>query len=219
MTKQDLVIDYLYKLFKDKKVTEGDLIPSENSLMIKLNLSRNTVRSALRKLVESSILIPIMGKGYIYNNAKSMELKSYSNKYVGEYSSLFIKERYINKYEPDLKVHGYVEIIKVRYKNNEPFILTYQRISKETRNILKGDYKKSLYSSFEKTGIKVLFARKSIEYVDTPKEVKYFMSRSTNESILLKSKTTIKNNIIIESSHNYYYPKEFEWEWIEKNFK
>lgn len=48
----------------------GDLIPSENELKEKYNVSRMTVRQALNNLVNEGLLFRHQGKGTFVSNAK-----------------------------------------------------------------------------------------------------------------------------------------------------
>lgn len=221
MTKQEKVIEYINKLKDNNKITQGSFIPSEHYLMLKLGYSRNTIRSALLKLVEVNILIPIKGKGYRYNFDFAPILRDFKKEYGAHSNTIFIKKRYVDEYENILKEYGYWELIKTRYnEKNEPFILTYQRISKTIMNKLnEDDYQVSLYKALKKKHFKISFAEKQIEYVNTPKEVKFFLPELQNHSLLLTSITKDKNNVILEVSHNYYYPDKFKWKWIEKSYE
>lgn len=216
MTKIEQVIKIIKQLDQSKNV----FIPSENSLVNKTGFSRSTVRAALSRLVGLGVLIPVQGKGYIFNEKSSPLLRSYKNQYGEGYESYFIKRRFISERHPILPGKEYYQLIKVRYKNNEPFILAYQNVPADI--YLRLDEKiaeKSLFDALKKAGETISYANKTIKYLSTPTEVTYLMPRMGEKCLLLESVTYNKYNRIIEVSSNYYYPDEFTWSWTEKSFK
>ena len=217
MTKQDKVLEYISSLAESNEIQNGKFIPSENSLMIRLGFSRNTVRNALKKMVEGSVLIPVQGKGYVYNASHSPSLRSFREEYGDNSSTIFLKRRYVEEWEPTIKEYGYWEIIKVRYLDNNPFIIAYQRLSDYTMDKID-DYEESLYGAIIKSGFKIAYAKKKVEFIDTPKEARMLNPSLSDKSILLKSSTYDVFNRVIEVSLNYYKPETFNWEWIEKKF-
>ncbi|NCB93128.1 MAG: FadR family transcriptional regulator [Clostridia bacterium] len=70
------VIDYIKQLAKEQKIVFGGKIPSERELMETLELSRNSVREALRSLENMGIIESRHGKGNFLVNHMGRSLSS-----------------------------------------------------------------------------------------------------------------------------------------------
>ncbi len=56
------IYDIIYQLIQDEKLKEGDSLPGENILAEYWNVSRSTVRMAVRKLEEDGYIYKMQGK-------------------------------------------------------------------------------------------------------------------------------------------------------------
>ena len=59
------VISQISKMILEGKIGKGDLLPSESALCAQFNVSRTTIRAALRVLSDRKIIKTIQGKGSI----------------------------------------------------------------------------------------------------------------------------------------------------------
>lgn len=59
------VISQISKMILEGKIKKGDLLPSENALCAQFNVSRTTIRAALRVLSDRKIITTVRGKGSI----------------------------------------------------------------------------------------------------------------------------------------------------------
>ena len=56
------IYDIIYQLIQEEKLKEGDTLPGENILADYWNVSRSTVRMAVRKLEEDGYIYKMQGK-------------------------------------------------------------------------------------------------------------------------------------------------------------
>ena len=62
-SKHELIIKDIKSAINSGEYNPSDKIPSENQLATKYNVSRQTVRKALGKLIEEGYLYPVHGSG------------------------------------------------------------------------------------------------------------------------------------------------------------
>ena len=142
----------------------GDLIPSENELKEKYNVSRMTVRQALNNLVNEGLLFRHQGKGTFVSNAKIEKsiqgIRSFTeemeatNRKVSSKVITFkeIKANQIIAEKLFLKKGDLIYYIeRIRYGNNVPVLFEILHIPKNIfPNITKKDLEGSFYKYLEK---------------------------------------------------------------------
>lgn len=71
MPKYYQIKEYLLKYFQEMNIKENEKIPSENVLLKKFKVSRNTVRQAIDVLEKKGLVYKIQGKGTFFKNNKT----------------------------------------------------------------------------------------------------------------------------------------------------
>lgn len=67
------IYDIIYELIREKKLKAGDILPGENILASHWNVSRSTVRMAIRKLAEDGYIYKMRGKNTTVTGAAEGE--------------------------------------------------------------------------------------------------------------------------------------------------
>ncbi len=62
----EMIIEYI----NHEKLKQGDKLPSENELISRLNISRNTIRLAVERLVNMDIAVKVKGRGTFLKESK-----------------------------------------------------------------------------------------------------------------------------------------------------
>lgn len=76
------IYDYYKSKILNKKLTEGDTLPSEREMTAIFNVSRSTVRQALKKLEEDSFIYRLPGSGsFVSHKTLKQELSSFYSFY------------------------------------------------------------------------------------------------------------------------------------------
>jgi GntR family transcriptional regulator of bglA len=70
MKKYEFISQDLYQRIKKKEFIENKKIPTEDQLIAEYEVSRNTIRNAIKELVKLGILYPVQGSGMFIKEAK-----------------------------------------------------------------------------------------------------------------------------------------------------
>lgn len=169
--------DILHERIVSGTYETGNKIPSENQLAQEFQVTRSTIRNAIKELKNDGYLHSIKGKGILVNPPKIEQslLKFYSfgrdiSKISNDSSSKIIHIRKIPGSEDLLeklkKKDPVYEMIRVRYLNEVPLILESSYIPESFANdLLSYDLENnSLYDILEKiNATKITHAVESLE--------------------------------------------------------
>lgn len=196
--------------------TPGDKIPSENQLMDRFGVSRNTAKKAIEELVQEGILYRIQGKGTFVAKPK------FQQSLMGFYSfSKVLKEKGLNpkdiilkleEVKPTAKVREalqlgedekVIEMKRLRCANDEPYILESSFIPKNVvsdMEKLKKVGEISLYDLFaQEFNIIVTRAKEAFEPVlIRQEESEYLQTEKGRPALLLERTAYDANGVIVE---------------------
>lgn len=141
----------------EKKYATGGLLPSENTLCAKYDVTRTTVRRALALLMQENLITSIPGKGYVINspnrNRFSMQFDELSCMKAKGVKSKLIS---VNIIEPDFDL-----MLKLRLMNKKK-IVNIKRLFADNSGAVGFDEKFIIYY----TGIPIV--EKEIHYMTFP---------------------------------------------------
>lgn len=189
----------------------GDKIPSENQLMDRFGVSRNTAKKAIEELVQEGILYRIQGKGTFVAKPKLQQ------SLMGFYSfSKVLKEKGLNPKDVILKIEevkptakirealqlgedeNAIEMKRLRCANNEPYILESSFIPKNlipNMDQLKKVGDISLYDLFaQEFNIVVTRAKEAFEPVLIRSEESEYLQTEEGLPALLLERTAYDVN-------------------------
>lgn len=193
---REYVIDFIKKSDKDLNDT---IIPSETFISRKFDVSRETVRGALIKLVYSGIISPVKGKGYVassdiinfnYNfNTDISELKTQVE--------LIPNKSYFNSIE---KTFTYTKKYK---KGNTTVAWSLCAVNKEiVYNISKAEVKKGLINFLIKNNYDLFKIEKVVEFYDIGDENSPFYKTLKDFKIKLLGRVPISFTRLYDKQNN-----------------
>ncbi len=161
----------------EKKYATGGLLPSENTLCAKYDVTRTTVRRALALLLQENLITSIPGKGYVINspnrNRFSMQFDELSCMRAKGVKSKLIS---VNIIEPDFDL-----MLKLRLMTKKK-IVNIKRLFADNAGAVGFDEKFIIYY----TGIPIV--EKEIHYMTFPNIFANKTSvRELSEEIVLKA--------------------------------
>ncbi|WP_025724510.1 GntR family transcriptional regulator [Acholeplasma granularum] len=197
----------------------GDLVPSENELKDKYNVSRMTVRQALNNLVNEGYLYRHKGKGTFISERKIEKnihgVRSFteemaamnrkvSNKIL-KFEKILVPNTIADKLFLSKKDEVY-HIERVRYGDETPVLYEQLYIPvKLFKTIEESDLKHSFYEYVEKQmGFQISHCLQSIEAIKTPEEIHNILAVKENDPTLL-----IVRNTFLSNGRPFEYVKSF----------
>ncbi len=112
MTKYELIIKNIKRAINDGSYREGGKIPSENSLALEYSVSRQTVRKALKQLIDEGYLYAVHGSGTFVAKRIVKRGNSKNIAVVSTYMSDYIFPRVIQGINQVLDNNGFSIILK-----------------------------------------------------------------------------------------------------------
>lgn len=229
--KYEVIMNDLIKCIENKEYAPGSLLPSENDLIQKYNVSRITIRRAIDELYRSGYIEKRQGKrGYVKELNQTQDITkicSYTEEILQHGmtpSRKLIKsclrlptteeqnELHIDKADPVF----YME--RVIYADEKPLCYTETTLPyKIFRDIENCDFvKSSLYDIIENVyKIEILFAQLKFRAVWADKNVALLLDIEKNIPLLLSTACTFGNvngeTIPIELYRTYYLTDRFEY--------
>lgn len=212
---------YLKDLIKDKKLKEGDLLPSENQLCEMFGVTRMTVRAALSNMVAEGYIAKKKGIGSvviaekIYDNisrvsgfAKEMAFRGVRvSTIVNKFNVMEADELIASKLNISIRDNVW-QIGRTRLANGErvSYMETYMPV-KMFSSLNKKHCEESLYQYIEEdTGHKITTSERSVEAIIASKDLKKIFKLDSDAPILhIEQISRLNNNIIFEYSHTYHY--------------
>ena len=159
----------LLQRIKNGDYQEGQLIPKEVNLAEQLNVSRPTVRHAIRNLVQVGYLERRKKRGTIVTQTKSYNTEIQNNGLVAKTQVLnFSTEKASDEVAEALTIKPNTEVyklVRLRSADNKPvvFVVTYLPIA-QLSDLQKIDFTHhSLYSELAKAGLEITHVSRKIE--------------------------------------------------------
>lgn len=147
---------------ENEQLIPGEKLPSEREISAELEISRSTIRKAIRGLINEGLCVNKQGKGIFVSDEKiTINFNNISGtssimKNMGMELKTVVIEQKIMKDEIINSMLGnegfdILFLKRVRYINNEPLMLekTYLPLSR-FKNLEQEDFNQSLYSILEK---------------------------------------------------------------------
>ena len=166
---------YLKELIDSGEIKQGELLPSENKLCEKFNVTRMTVRSAYNNLVKEGYITRKRGIGSIVLANRISDnisnIQSYTKEMINKGYSVITKLISLSIVEADKTIKDKLnlelgenvwEVKRVRYAEGSPvsYMITYMPV-KMFPNLKKTDCD-SLYKYLEKCGYKISTAQRVV---------------------------------------------------------
>ncbi|WP_125604727.1 trehalose operon repressor [Lapidilactobacillus bayanensis] len=202
-----------------KKFKEGDLLPSDTKLVMKYDVSRETVRRAIKLLFDEGYIQTIRGKGSIILNSDRImfpfsRIESY--KELVTTSHLHSENKVISMQEhvdvPQNLLFGAPSmttqlVVRKRIVNDIPMVIDYDYINEAVvANVPKQAALNSLFYYFEHDlGLKINYAIKHITVEPADYDDLHYLEIDRHVPIVVvRSETRLSDNRIIsytESRH------------------
>ncbi|VEU82188.1 GntR family transcriptional regulator [Acholeplasma hippikon] len=205
----------------------GDLVPSENELKEKYNVSRMTARQALNNLVNDGYLYRHKGKGTFISKRKIEKnihgVRSFTqemaamNRKVSSKILKFEKVASPEKVAEKLFLAKKEEVFlieRVRYGDDTPVLFEQLYIPvKLFKSITEEDLKSSFYHYVEtKMNLQISHCIQSIEAIEIPKELtEYLMVKEHTPTLLIERNTFLTNGRPFEYVKSYYRGDQYKF--------
>jgi GntR family trehalose operon transcriptional repressor len=213
---------------EDGKIKAGEKLPSENELMEKYQVSRDTIRKALDLLEEDGYIHKIKGKGsYILDinkfNFPIMGITSFKeiSKNIGANSKTIVQELEIM--EPDnylikklelLKEDRLWKVIRIREIDNKRIILDKDYFNNRyIPKLNKEICETSIYEYIEgELGLNIGFAKKEITVEKASSEDKEYLDlEGYNMIAVVKSYTYLDDASLFQYTESRHRPDKFRF--------
>ncbi|WP_195988339.1 GntR family transcriptional regulator [Clostridium sp. D53t1_180928_C8] len=210
---------YLKDLIDSGEIKQGELLPSENKLCEKFNVTRMTVRSAFNNLVKEGYISRKRGIGSIVlvnrisDNIGTIE--SYTKEMVNKGYSIITKLISLTIVEADNIIKDKLnldlgenvwEVKRVRYAEGCPvsYMITYMPV-KMFPNLKKSDCN-SLYNYLDQCGYKISTAQRVVEALISTEELMELLELECESPILhIEQVGILEDGEAFEYSHTYHY--------------
>ncbi|MEN8076822.1 GntR family transcriptional regulator [Clostridioides difficile] len=210
---------YLKELIDSGEIKQGELLPSENKLCEKFNVTRMTVRSAFNNLVKEGYISRKRGIGSIVlvnrisDNIGAVE--SYTKEMVNKGYNITTKLISLTIVEADNLIKDKLnlelgenvwEVKRVRYAEGCPvsYMITYMPV-KMFPNLKRLDCN-SLYKYIDECGYKISTAQRVVEALISTEELMELLELECESPILhIEQVGILESGESFEYSHTYHY--------------
>lgn len=204
------IADKIHKDILDKKDIDNNKILSERNLMKKYNVSRVTIRKALKLLEHDDIIYRQHGKGTFINEEKVIQPidKSISFSKLAEKHGFIANTKLIES-KIQLASNDDIDTLKIPRNNSRTVIcisrkryLNNSLVSFEVSHF-RNDFaflldinleNKSIYKVIEEKGYKLKINTRSIEIIEADKNIAHQLQLTIGTPIILVSGTVIDQN-------------------------
>ena len=226
--------DIIYKDLKRKIETEEysfkEFLPSENTLVIEYNCSRNTIRRAMSDLIKEGYVQAIQGKGVVniyqpieQSTFKIGSIESFKESAIRNnqtYSTKVIKFEYITANNKIEKATGFEEgteliyIQRLHYFDGKPLIINHNYFLRELMPDLSIEIaEKSIYEYIENIlNINIVTSKRimTVEKMNnTDKE--YIDLKDYNCLAVISSQTYNDDGVMFEYTQSRHRPDYFKF--------
>lgn len=226
--------DIIYKELKRKIETEEysfqEFLPSENTLVIEYECSRNTIRRAMADLIKEGYVQAIQGKGVVniyqpveQSTFKIGSIESFKESAIRNnqtYSTKVIKFEYIIANKKIEKITGFLEgteliyIQRLHYFDGKPLIINHNYFLKKLMPNLSIEIaEKSIYEYIENKLNMNIVTSKRIMTVEKMNEMdkKYIDLKDYNCLAVISSQTYNDDGVMFEYTQSRHRPDYFKF--------
>ncbi len=213
--------DILSKRILDGEYQEGEVLPSEMSLMEEFGVSRVTVRQAMDKLIVSGLISRKRGKGTIVLKPENTLATSFQSSFNGirekdnadrriislEYTTPTIDVAYffgISDNKPVLKLTRQVYVDEKIVTRFETYINPIVEVDDKT------DFNPSLYERLSKVGYPINHVKEKITATIITAKQKELFGTNKNDAIMNRIRMGYSNDQPIEYTYSEYLAKGYE---------
>ena len=210
---------YLKELIDSGEIKQGEILPSENKLCEKFNVTRMTVRSAFNNLVKEGYITRKRGIGSIVLTNRISDnigtIQGYTKEMTNKGYNVTTKLISLSVVEADKNMKNNLrvelgenlwEVKRVRYAEGSAvsYMITYMPV-KMFPNLKKIDCD-SLYKYLEKCGYKISTAQRVVEAVISNDELMELLDLECEAPILhIEQVGVLEDGEPFEYSHTYHY--------------
>jgi|SRR5690625_187122 len=205
-------------------LSDGEMIPSEAKLAELYQVSRVTIRKAIKVLVDEDLLYSIQGSGTYIKNEKMeydiFSVQSFTAEMI-ELNTDFSNEILdFQLTDPSLQVQKVLGLAsdekiffvkRLRHVNGEPYILEESHLPAKLFPELSVDImKQSLYAHVKKKGHQINNRQSELEPIMPDKNIIKLLQLDSNVPILLmKNQSTFQEDIMFEYTKLYFHPYKY----------
>lgn len=205
-------------------LTSGYMIPSEQKIAESYNVSRVTVRQAIKLLTDDNMLYSIQGSGtyvkgqkmeYDIFNVQSFtaEMMEMNKDFINEILNfqLTIPSPYVQKILNLSDKEKVFFVKRLRHVNNEPYILEESYLPAKIFPDLSIDImKKSLYEHVKNRGYNIKERKSEISPTMPNEDIKSLLQLENNVPVLLmKNFSMLQEDTIFEYIKLYFNPHKY----------
>ena len=216
----------LLEQIENKKLQEGDKLPSEKELMEKYNMSRDTVRKALNMLVQDGHIEKAKGKVATVASRNQFNfpisaIKSFKELHVGIENSTYVENLEIVKGEKEIikklgisKDEEYFKLIRIRKIEGERIIIDKDYIPRKyVANIPLKAAQDSLYEYLENDlGMKISYCTKEITVHEVTDEDRELLDmKDFDMVVVVKSFTYLEGGHLFQYTEARHRPDKFKF--------
>lgn len=216
----------LLEQIENKKLQEGDKLPSEKELMEKYNMSRDTVRKALNMLVQDGHIEKAKGKVATVASRNQFNfpisaIKSFKELHVGIENSTYVENLEIVKGEKEIikklgisKDEEYFKLIRIRKIEGERIIIDKDYIPRKyVANIPLKAAQDSLYEYLENDlGMKISHCTKEITVHKVTDEDRELLDmKDFDMVVVVKSFTYLEGGHLFQYTEARHRPDKFKF--------
>lgn len=216
----EIIRDDLLKDIKELKYNVGDMIPKEMELAKKYNVSRPTVRQAIKSLENEGYLYRIKGKGtFVKNTRISQEfthiIKSFDDEMINKGMRPSTIVLSLGVIDPPFEIINsmslnndskVIRLSRLRFADDIPLVFLNTYLPLEGfESLLELDFTKtSLYKELDSLGYKVNKASRVLEIVKSNKFSASLLNMKEEDPLYYFKTTGYHDDEIIEFSEAWY---------------
>ncbi|KGO13395.1 trehalose operon repressor [Clostridium botulinum] len=223
-----IIYNEISNKIENNKVQSGEKLSSENEMMKKYNVSRDTIRKALNLLESNGYIQKVKGKGSFVLDINKFDFpvsgltsfKELSTK-MGVESNTLVKELKLIKPDNFLmkqlnlsKNDDVWKVIRVREINNKKIILDKDFFNKKYVPLLTKDIcENSIYEYLEnELGLKISFAKKEITVQQATQEDKSYLDfENYNMIVVVKNYIYLDDMSLFQYTESRHRPDRFKF--------
>lgn len=223
-TKYEMVINILEKEILEGKYDLNKKLPTEEELMKRLNVSKNTIRKAIEILVNKGYIYRVQGSGVFLRefsrlgcvNMKEMNglTKQYSNEKleskVLNFSLINADEELASRMKCEVNTKVYY-VKRVRYMNGEPLQIEESYYNKDVIPYLNEEICSSSIFNYIRNDLKLKigFADRVISCERLNEEEAQLLNLNKDDPVLILNNTIFLNSGVVfdVSTEKYNYTK------------